>query len=47
MTSFVVGPLLTAQLLDEDQLPVWLTLAIIALVLVGGYAAARREEPDR
>lgn len=40
----MTGPL-TAQLLDEDRLPVWLTLAIIALVLVGGYPRRAARTP--
>ncbi|TQC49827.1 hypothetical protein EEB14_07750 [Rhodococcus sp. WS4] len=39
MTS--TAAVLAAELSDEGQLPAWLALAIITLVLLGGYAAAR------
>ena len=44
MTSTVTGAvaLAAAENPDEGQLPVWLTLAVLVLVLVGGYAATVR-----
>ncbi|AHK35989.1 hypothetical protein OPAG_06806 [Rhodococcus opacus PD630] len=42
MTPTAAGLALVAtENSDEGQLPVWLTLAVIALILLGGYAATR------
>jgi len=42
MTPTVAGlALVAAENSGEGQFPVWLTLAVIALVLLGGYAATR------
>ena len=44
MTSTVTGAvaLAAAENPDEGQLPVWLTLAVLVLILAGGYAATIR-----
>ncbi|MDF3313691.1 hypothetical protein P3H15_53465 [Rhodococcus sp. T2V] len=47
MTS-TAAAVLAAERSVEGPLPVWLTLAVIALVLLGGYAAtAPTAQPDR
>lgn len=48
MTPTVAGlALVTAENSGEGQLSVWLALAVIALVLLGGYAATRTAGSDR
>lgn len=48
MTPTVAGlALVAAENSAEGQLPVWLTLAVIALILLGGYAATRITGSDR
>ncbi|KAF0960090.1 hypothetical protein [Rhodococcus sp. T7] len=48
MTSFLADAMVPAVAVipEEGQLPVWLTLAIIAGVLIGGLAAAQRTTTD-
>ncbi|PBC47340.1 hypothetical protein [Rhodococcus sp. ACPA1] len=42
MTPTIAGLALeAAENSAEGQLPVWLSLAVIALILLGGYAATR------
>jgi hypothetical protein len=48
MTPTIAGlALVAAENSDEGQFPVWLTLSIIAVVLLGGYAATRTAGSDR
>ncbi|MFC0452418.1 hypothetical protein [Rhodococcus jostii] len=48
MTPTAAGlALVAAEHSEEGQLPVWLTLAVIALILLGGYAATRTVGSDR
>ncbi|NDV09422.1 hypothetical protein GXW84_34015 [Rhodococcus sp. IEGM 248] len=48
MTPTVAGlVLVAAENSDEGQFPVWLSLAIVALILLGGYAGTRTAGSDR
>ncbi|MFD9667168.1 hypothetical protein ACFWAY_37120 [Rhodococcus sp. NPDC059968] len=49
MTSLAAGTALlaTAEIGDEGQLPVWLTLAIIAVMVIAALALARNNNSHK